>query len=166
MLHTRRQRILVIFLTAAITICSALHATARKRLNDDERQRALTEMRNFKHNVLTRTLELSKDQQNKFFDVYDQMDDELFAIGEETRELERKTMRNAQATDTEINAASRALFEQKKREAEVELKYYDRLADILTPRQLLKLKSAERRIAMMMASYHGQAKKQRRQGAN
>lgn len=166
MFHIRRHHLQILLLTAALIVSSTLPVAARKRLNDEERQRALTEMRNFKHTVLTRELDLRKDQQTKFFEIYDQMDDELFAIGEETRELERKTLNNAQASDTEINAASRALFEQKKREAEVELRYYDRMADVLTPRQLLKLKSAERRIAMTMAGYHGRAKHQRRQAGN
>lgn len=150
---------LVISLVMAAGTTSTV--TAQKRLNGDERQRALTEMRNFKHNMLIRELDLRKDQQNKFFDIYDQMDDELLAIGDETRELERKVAGNADASDTEIAAASRAMFEQKKREGEVELSYYDRFAEVLTPRQLLRLKTAERRIALRLASYHGRAQKKR-----
>jgi predicted transcriptional regulator len=94
------------------------------------------------------------------------MDRELMVIGNEVRDLERKTLADDKASDTECAATARALFEQKKRESDVELKYFDRLADVLTPRQLIKLKSAERKIAMQLANYHGRQQKARRAPAD
>jgi Spy/CpxP family protein refolding chaperone len=155
-----RKHLIIALISLSAAFCS-LNAQAQ-RLSDDELQKALTEMRNFKHSVFTKELQLSKDQQQKFFDVYDAMDRELMVIGNEVRDLERKTIADEKATDTECAATARAQFEQKKRESEVELKYFDRLADVLTPRQLVKLKSAERKIAMQLANYHGRQQKARR----
>lgn len=153
------RRILTVILLAVVA-CSVATAQKhnRKPLTTEQRQKALSEMRNFKHNMLTRELELSKDQQAKFFEFYDQMDDELMAINDETRELERKTLNDAEASDTELNATARAMYEQKQREAEVELKYFDKFADVLTPRQLVKLKGAERKTALRMASFHARSR--------
>lgn len=161
-----RQSLIV--LTVLLTAFATAGAQNNRRgsMTDEQRQRALSEMRTYKHNMLVRELDLSKSQQAKFFDVYDQMDDELMTIADETRELTRRTLADADATDTEIAAASRAMFEQKKREAEVELKYYEKFEEILTPRQLLGLKTAERKIAMQMASYHARAKNRAARRAN
>jgi Spy/CpxP family protein refolding chaperone len=148
----------------ALLICTVALGSSTvvaQRLSDEDLQKALTEMRNYKHNVFTKELQLSKDQQQKFFDVYDAMDKELMLVGNEVRDLERKTIADDKATDTECAAASRAMFEQKKRESEIELKYYDKLSDVLTPRQLLKLKGVERKIAMQLANYHGRQKSRR-----
>jgi Spy/CpxP family protein refolding chaperone len=149
---------------ALLTIATALGSgsASAQRLSDEDLQKALTEMRNFKHRVFAKELQLSKDQQQKFFDVYDAMDKELMVVGNETRDLERKTLADANASDTECTATARSLFEQRKRESDIELKYFDKLADVLTPRQLLKYKSVERKISMQLANYHGRQKSQQR----
>jgi Spy/CpxP family protein refolding chaperone len=159
-----RKHLIIALLTLSAAFCSP--CAQAQRLSDEDLQKALTEMRNFKHSVFTKELQLTKDQQQKFFDVYDAMDRELMVIGNEVRDLERKTLADDKASDTECAATARALFEQKKRESDVELKYFDRLADVLTPRQLIKLKSAERKIAMQLANYHGRQQKARRAPAD
>lgn len=146
------RKTIIITLLAMFAI--AVPAGAQK-LSDEKRRQAFTEMRNYKHRMFTKELELQKDQEQEFFDIYDRMDDELMQMGIEMREMERKTLADEKASETELNTVSRALFEQKKKEAETELKYYDELAKVLTPRQLLKLKSTERKIAMTLAKYHG-----------
>lgn len=149
--------ILALFIAAFATATSA----DAQQLSERDVQKGLEQMRAYKHTVLTRELDLTKDQQQKFFDVYDAMDNELMALGDETREIERKTSADANATDAECTEAARKIFEQKKREGEIELKYFDSFAQILTARQLLKLKSAERKIALGLAKYHGRADKKR-----
>lgn len=148
---TRRALIIIAILAAALTAS----AQRQPKLSEEQVQQGLAEIRNYKHRMFTKELDLKKEQEQKFFDVYDKMDDELFALGTEMRELERKTYADAQASDLECSTVARALFEQKKKEAEIELRYYDQFADVLTPRQLLKLKGAERKISMNLAKYHG-----------
>jgi Spy/CpxP family protein refolding chaperone len=155
-----RKHLIIALLTIAATLAS-VNASAQ-RLSDEDLQKALTEMRNFKHRVFVKELQLSKDQQQKFFDVYDAMDKELMVVGNEIRDLERKTLADANASDTECISTARTLFEQHKREGEIELKYFDKLADVLTPRQMLKFKSVERKISMQLANYHGRQKSQQR----
>jgi Spy/CpxP family protein refolding chaperone len=155
----KRKHLIIVLLTVVVSLGG--YKASAQRLSDEDLQKALTEMRNYKHSVFVKELQLSKDQQQKFFDVYDAMDKELMTIGNETRDLERKTIADEKASDTECTATARALFEQPKRESEIELKYFDKLADVLTPRQLLKLKSVERKIAMQLANYHGRQKSRR-----
>lgn len=151
-----------IILTLVMVICASAAMTSvaqrsRNTLSKEDRQKYLDEMRQYKREFLVKELNLSRDQQNQFFPVYDQMDSEINQIAEETRDLEAKVMENADATDTEVESAARTVFEQKKREGEVEMVYFDKFKEILTPKQLLNLKNAERKFTQQLVR-HGRAK--------
>ncbi len=138
-------------LIAAMATCSA---EAQTPLSENERERALTEMRAYKHQFIAKELNLSKEQQNGFFPVYDEMDDKLMQINLETRELERAVNENKEASDTEIEAAATAIFNQKEREGKIENEYFDKFKEVLTPRQLLLLKSAEKKFTQRLVRHH------------
>lgn len=148
-----RKLLFIIAILASFSF--SLSAQHRPRLSEEQIRQGLAKLRDYKHKTFVKELGLKSDQEQEFFEVYDKMDAELMEVGMETRELERKTLEDAKATDTECSAASRALFEQRKKEGEIELRYYERLAEVLTPRQLLKLKSVERAMNMRLAKYHG-----------
>jgi len=69
---------------------------------DIDRDRFLSEIRNYKHEVLVKSLELTKEQQREFFPIYDELDNRLQEINTETRELEKRVAVDQTATDTEI----------------------------------------------------------------
>lgn len=142
----------------AVVFAAVPAAAQNQRLNQTEVRKGLAEMRNFKHQMFVKELGLTSEQQDKFFKLYDAMDDELMAVGEETRDLERKTLSDENASATECTATARALFDQKKREAEIENSYFDRFSEVLTPRQMVKLKPTERKISLMLANYHGRVR--------
>ncbi len=129
-------------------------AAAQTPLSENERERALTEMRAYKHQFIAKELNLSKEQQSGFFPVYDEMDDKLMQINLETRELERAVNENKEASDTEIEAAATAIFNQKEREGKIENEYFDKFKEVLTPRQLLLLKSAEKKFTQRLVRHH------------
>lgn len=141
----------------AILLASGLTATVSARpqeLNDDDRERYINEIRSYKHDYLTKELDLGKEQAKEFFALYDEMEDRVQQINTETRDLEKQVAANADATDTELDAASRAVFEQKKKEGEVEVEYYDKFAKVLDSRQLFKLKQAEKRFTQALMRHH------------
>ena len=131
---------------------------AQDRPSSGDRDKWLSEVRNYKQEYLSRELQLTKEQQSKFFPIYNEMDEELNKVASETRDLEAKVNDDKNATDTEVSAAARALFEQKSRESEIELRYFDRYKDILTPRQLIRLKAAERKFTQQLVRHHGRMK--------
>ncbi len=47
------------------------------------------------------------------------------------------------------------LFEQKGKEAEIEMMYFEKFEKILTPRQLFKLRAAERHFTGRVLRHHG-----------
>ncbi len=148
---------------AILTLLCASTLTAqtpqRKRLSAEDRQKYLVEMRQYKHDFLVKELELSRDQQNTFFPIYDKMEDEMTQVADETRDLEMKVSADEKATDTEIESAARTMFEQKSKEGDIEKAYFEKFKGILSPRQLLKLKGAERKFTQQLVRQHGRSKK-------
>lgn len=134
-----------------ILLCAAAASAQRPgrgEVTPEQRTEWMQQYREFKHKYLTRMLRLSDEQQEQFFAVYDQMDDELAAIAQQTRELEQKYLADgAEYTDDEYNEAARQLFLMKEKEAKIEMDYFDRIKGVLTPRQLVQLKSVEREFA-------------------
>lgn len=145
-------RFLSIFVLAMCV--SATTYAQNDRHKTAERQRIMAEMKTYKQEFLTRELEISKEQASGFFSEYNKMEEELRTIADQTRQLEKKVSTDASATDTEVEAASRALFEQKAKEGKVELEYYEKFKNILTPKQLLKLKAAERKFNQSLLKQH------------
>lgn len=146
----------------------AIRSTAQPpQLDDEGRQKWMTELRNYKHEFMTKELDLSKEQQRDFFAEYDCMEDRLNSLNIDTRELEQRTLSNPEASEVELEATARALFNLKSEESKIELEYFDKFKNILTPKQLIRLKNTERKFTQQLVQHHrrlrnadGQRKKQ------
>ncbi len=134
-------------------ILSSIPATAQTADNSERRQ-WFKEMRDFKHNYLSRELSLSKEQQTAFFPLYDEMEDELNKLNNETRDMEQKIREASTVTDLEYDKATEAIYEQKGKEYEIEKSYFDRFASILSKKQLFELKGAERKFTRNLMKQH------------
>ncbi len=132
--------------------------SAQVSLSENDRARWLSEIREYKHEFLAKDLELTREQQRDFFPLYDAMEDEVERINSDTRALESRVNENKDATDLEIENASRTIFEQKRAEGQVEMTYFDKFKEILSPRQLLRLKNAERRFTQQLVKHHGRVR--------
>lgn len=118
------------------------------------REKWLAEMREYKHDFLTRDLDLSKEQQREFFPLYDNMEDEIERINAETREIENRLADTPDASNLELENGARTIFEQKRAEGQIEMNYFDKFKEILSPRQLLKLKNSERKWQQQLINHH------------
>ena len=145
-------RFSVLFLFALLFVTSKV--VAQPPVDESDRDRILSEIRNYKHEMLAKALDLDKEKEKQFFEVYDEMDMRLMQISNETRDLERRVSADADASDTEIEAAAIAIYSQKEKEGKIELEYFDKFKEILTPRQLLRLKSAEREFTSNLVKQH------------
>lgn len=138
-------------ITIIAVLCLGIPA-ASAQYSPAERQRWLGEMRNLKHEFLARELNLTKDQQRDFYPLYDKMEDEIARLNTETRDLETRATDDADASDLSLENAARTVFEQKRAEGQIEMTYFDKFKEILTPRQLLQLKNAERKFTQQLVS--------------
>ncbi|MBR3765803.1 MAG: hypothetical protein IKL11_01405 [Muribaculaceae bacterium] len=111
-------------------------------------------MRQHKHDFIAKELGLAKDQQTKFFPIYDAMEDEIYKVNRETRKLEKQVANNKAATDVEYDAATKAIIDLKKKESAIELKYFDKLKTVISSKQLFILKKAERKFTNNIMKEH------------
>ena len=135
-------------------LCYSVQAIAQMPVTDADRQRWLAEIRQYKHEFLIKELELTDEQQGPFCQLYDQMEDDIEQLNSQTRALQQQVEANDQATDLEVTNAARTIFELKRAEGQIEMTYFDRFAKILTPRQLLNLKAAERKFTQHLVNHH------------
>lgn len=123
-----------------------------------DRKEWFQKMREFKHQFIVKELNLSAEQQKNLFPIYDKMEDEIFKVTSETRQLEKKVS-SGKATDLEYENAARAITELKQKECAIELKYFDQLKSILTSEQLFLLKKAERKFSHQLMKMRNKEKK-------
>lgn len=125
-----------------------------QQITEADRERWLQTIREHKHEFLAKELDLSKEQQKEFFPLYDQMEDEIERISSETRDIERRLNDNSDAEDIELENGARTIFEERRAEGQVEMTYFDKFREILSPRQLVKLKTAERKFNQQLMNRH------------
>ncbi|MCM1450992.1 MAG: hypothetical protein NC102_01890 [Clostridium sp.] len=146
------------FAIIALIVCACASAMAQpprqNSMTEEERDLWLAELRQYKHEFIAKELSLSTDQQEAFFPLYDEMDDQLTDIAQEVRDLEMSINSSPTASAEEVQAAAFALFDQKRRESVVELLYFEKFKDTLTPKQLFRLKNAERKFTQQLVKHH------------
>ncbi len=152
------KRISIILFIIAATMATAISAQNPGR---NQRQKWFEEMKELKHEFLAKQLKLSDQQREKFFDIYDRMDEELERLNAENRELERKikTTPAAKVTDVDYDQAIQSQLDLKGRECEIEKRYYAELRNVLSKKQLFELKAAEQEFRMQVMRQHRKIKK-------
>lgn len=145
----RKLRILPILLLGMLWI--ALPAMAQER---QDRDQWMNEIKQYRRTYLTKELDLSRDQQNKFFPIYEEMEERTAQVEEDARLMERRISEATDATDLEYEKATEALYDAKLTQAEIEKSYMDKFRAVLSARQLFQLKSAERQFQREMLKQH------------
>lgn len=148
------NKALLRLIIAAVMTTAALVGYARPHSPAPDRERFMAELKPYQHRFLAKDLNLTNEQARDFMAEYDKMNEALEQVAEETRALEKNTLENDKATDTELEAAAQAVFELKQKEARIELEYFEKFKEILSPRQLLQLKSSERRFTQSLIKHH------------
>lgn len=146
------------YLVTCLFILVTLGASAQR-----DATRYITELRNYKHQYMVRELSLSRNQAREFFDIYDAMEDSLKAFNDSVRAVEAEALALPDPTPEQLDAANEVIYNQSFREAEIERNAYTRLADILTPRQMLKLKSTERSFNQTLMRQHRRSRTRQHQ---
>ncbi len=146
------KRICTIFTLVALICLTSATASAQNR----DRKQFRDDIREYKHNYFKQKLDLSREQANSFFDLYDKMDDAITALNDEARTLETRIYDapDGTITDIEYEVATRTLIEVKEKEAAIEKEYYDKFNEILNKKQLFELRKVERDFTMQLLKYH------------
>lgn len=143
---------LLVILIALILLPIAMSA---QKPTTRERRAWMKEMQQYKNDYISRKLELTDAQKAKFLPLYNRMEEEERAIADQTALMERDVRKKGDAaTDLEYEKAAEAQFELKAKEAQIELKYFKEFKTVLSSKQLLKLKRAERDFSRELMKKH------------
>ena len=150
------KNIVKLSLIFVLTLVFPVLASAQDK---GDRQQWEKELTKYKHEYMTKELKLSEEQQEKFFKVYDAMANELRSATSQTRKFCKEVEKwGVKATALELEKAAQAQFELKGRESAIEMKYYPKFKETLTPQQLFKLKKVERHFTRKMVKQHNKMK--------
>ncbi|MCM1093188.1 MAG: Spy/CpxP family protein refolding chaperone [Lachnospiraceae bacterium] len=146
------RRLTIISLLMLLVSAMSLHAS-------DNRDKWFKELRQYKQEFMIKDLELTKEQQAKFFPIYSEMTRKIMKLNDDTRALENKIDRSkTEVSDVEYEKGAEALLELKAKEAKIEAEYYQKFKQILSPKQMYKLPKAEKKFTRQLMRHHNKAK--------
>ncbi|MDE5980120.1 MAG: hypothetical protein K2L39_08845 [Muribaculaceae bacterium] len=119
-----------------------------------EREQWMTEMRQYKRIYITKELELSREQQAKFYPLYEEMEENEARINDEARAMEKRVAETQNASDLEYEKATEAVYDAAVRSAQLEREYMEKFKEILSRKQLFRLKAVERQFNREMMRQH------------
>lgn len=136
-----------------LSIMAAFTASAAPQ-NAVERDQWFAEMRQYKRVYFVKELDLTNEQKNKFFPVYEEMEDKIAQINDMTRSMEQRVATLPNPSDLEYEKAAEAMYDASVKSAEVEKEYMEKFRGILTPKQLFRLKAVERQFNRELMRQH------------
>lgn len=120
----------------------------------EEKQKGWTkDMLEYKHDFIVKETGMSQAQRDKFMPLYKAMEKEIYSVYRNAREQAKKVSApNRKTNDDEYINAARTMANVKAKEGEIENKYFEKYAKILTKKQLFLLKQAEVKFTRQMVS--------------
>lgn len=107
------------------------------------RTKFATDMYQAKHEMIIEELGLTPTQQKQFMPLYEQMEREIYQVNRNARALASEVEKKKNPSDKDYEAAASALSRTRMQEGEIEAKYFDKFAKILSKKQLFQLKQTE-----------------------
>ncbi|MCI8997533.1 MAG: hypothetical protein HFJ95_00880 [Muribaculaceae bacterium] len=148
------KKVAILFTLLMAAVLMPVNADAQRPSGRD-RESWMKEIQQYKNDFIAKKLELTDEQRAKFLPLYNSMDEEIRKVQEESEQLSRQTLtKGEKATDLEYEKAAEAMYELKGRENTIEMKYFNDYKTILTPRQLFKLKDAEKDFTRELMKQH------------
>ncbi|MGM9804539.1 MAG: hypothetical protein ACI308_10235 [Muribaculaceae bacterium] len=158
------KKSITIVVLALLALTTPVAAQQRKNASQPSRTEWLKGVRDYKHDMLAKEMELTKAQQDEFFPLYEKMEEEIFQVNKQARDLENKISNSKDpVSDLEYAKAAEALNEVSMKSAQIEDEYFKQFAKILTSKQLFQLKRAENRFTKSMISHTKQAQNKKKQ---
>lgn len=109
------------------------------------------EVLEFKMKYLAQEMELTKEQQPRFFDLYAKMSNEKHAAYKSVRHLEKEIKNNPKASEADYRNLSTATENARRKEMEIDRRYEQEFTKFLTPKQIYKMREGEKTFRKKMS---------------
>lgn len=148
----KHSSIILIVLILSIFSVSVIAQTEDKKempRTEHEREKSkngnvhIKRFKEFRRDFLTKKVQMTQEEADKFFPLYDELGDKKFKLQVEIGEKMRKVWDEDKASDADYNAVLDALEEIPVKEAALEKEYGKKFREILSPKKMFRLKMAE-----------------------
>jgi Spy/CpxP family protein refolding chaperone len=109
----------------------------------DNKRHWTKEMLDYKHEFIVKETAMTQAQRTKFMPLYEAMEKEIFSVYRNARDQAKKVNSNRKVSDDDYLNAAKAMSEVKYKVGEIETRYFNQFAKILSKKQLFILKKAE-----------------------
>ncbi len=150
-----------IILLMIITICGLSTAFAQGHGGKNRRQ-MMKELTEFKMKYLAQEMDLDDEQKEKFSALFYEMSEKRLACMREAWKLERKVRKSENATEADYEAAAEAMNKAKAEDVSIEKEYDNQFSQFLTPKQIFKMKAAEKAFNEKMREMRHKAKRDKK----
>ena len=123
---------LILTLVLILTAVSAAFAGG----GNEKRHKMMKEVKEFKMKFLAQEMELTDDQRDRFFSLYDAMMAEKHTAFKKVHEMEKKLKTNKDATEADYEAVARAITKSRAEDAEIDRKYDAEFSKFLSQKQI------------------------------
>ena len=139
-----------------LSILTAFSIIVLAQPNQQNREKWLKEIRDYKYELIVEQTKMTKEQQDAFFPIYSEMEKEIFQANKDARDLESKIISNQNNTDKDYEEGVEILTSLKSKEGAIEEAYFAKFSDILSKQQLFQLKCAESKFTKSMLDHSRQ----------
>lgn len=142
-LHASILRRASLFLLIVAAFICAVPVYAQKGKPDKNHAEMIREIQEFKIKFLIQEADINKEQQAEFVKIYTELSNAKLNLMKACHDEQKALRAKASPTDEDYIRVSEKLAEAKSAEGALELKYFQQLRKLLSPKQLYKLKDAE-----------------------
>lgn len=114
-------------------------------------QESIQKVEAVKVGFITQRLNLNANQATAFWPIYNAYSNEKKEIKAQVKKL-REQSQSISNTDEQILSSLKDMLALKKKEAEIDMLYYEKFKKVITPRQLAELYKAEQDFAKLLLS--------------
>lgn len=136
-----------------LTMISTFSASAAPQ-NHGGREQWMNEMRAYKRIYFTKELALTSEQKNKFFPLYEEMEDKVGKINDDARNMEKRVAELKNASDVEYEKATEAMYDASVKSSAIEKEYMEKFRGILSAKQVFRIKAVERKFNKELMKQH------------
>ncbi len=143
-----------IVLIAWLLLSLNVSFVASAQTKEEERKARMEQFFQFRRDFMIEQIGLTEQECEKFFALYDKMEEEKWLADKEARDFARRIARSeAVVTDVEYEKAADALLEKNEKIARIERAYYEKFKTLLTSEKLFKFKNAQERLPRAMMKH-------------
>lgn len=137
-----------------ILFFSSFAAFAQENEDEVRHRKWMEELMDYKKGFLSEEMELTEQQAEAFFPLYNEMEKEIFNVNKEIRDLVKATGGEKDVTEEKYQEVVKNILALDAKEAQIEESYYGKFAEILSYKQMFLLQRAESRFSRNLLNHH------------